>query len=109
MLKRVSWATNHGTCRANTVHCNAGAESVGCRIVKGELYGSSGNVTDIKAPGAAIVIMGSRIYKEFGWLWETVMRTYRIIATEVAYWAPNIESMEVNSETNPRKERIRGS
>ncbi|GKC76522.1 5-oxoprolinase-like protein, partial [Tanacetum coccineum] len=28
-------------------------------------------------------------------------RTYRIIATEFAYWAPNIESMEVNSESNP--------
>ncbi|GJR24722.1 RNA-directed DNA polymerase, eukaryota [Tanacetum coccineum] len=27
-------------------------------------------------------------------------RTYRIIATEFAYWAPNIESMEVNSESN---------
>ncbi|GJU16602.1 hypothetical protein Tco_1144568 [Tanacetum coccineum] len=28
-------------------------------------------------------------------------RTYRIIATEFAYWAPNIESIEVNSESNP--------
>ncbi|GJX39942.1 hypothetical protein Tco_0254932 [Tanacetum coccineum] len=28
-------------------------------------------------------------------------RTYRIIATEFAYWAPNIELMEVNSESNP--------
>ncbi|GJW21683.1 hypothetical protein Tco_0032305 [Tanacetum coccineum] len=28
-------------------------------------------------------------------------RTYCIIATEFAYWAPNIESMEVNSESNP--------
>ncbi|GKC79799.1 hypothetical protein Tco_1130573 [Tanacetum coccineum] len=28
-------------------------------------------------------------------------QTYRIIATEFAYWAPNIESMEVNSESNP--------
>ncbi|GKG47605.1 hypothetical protein Tco_0507090, partial [Tanacetum coccineum] len=28
-------------------------------------------------------------------------RTYRIIATEFAYWAPNIESMEVNSESDP--------
>lgn len=28
-------------------------------------------------------------------------RNYRIIATEFAYWAPNIESMEVNSESNP--------
>ncbi|GKA46123.1 hypothetical protein Tco_0738919 [Tanacetum coccineum] len=28
-------------------------------------------------------------------------RTYRIIATEFAYWASNIESMEVNSESNP--------
>ncbi|GKF78324.1 hypothetical protein Tco_0230794, partial [Tanacetum coccineum] len=28
-------------------------------------------------------------------------RTYRIIATEFAYWAPNIESMEVNFESNP--------
>nr|GEU63260.1 5-oxoprolinase-like protein [Tanacetum cinerariifolium] len=28
-------------------------------------------------------------------------RTYRIIAAEFAYWAPNIESMEVNSESNP--------
>ncbi|GJR59437.1 5-oxoprolinase-like protein [Tanacetum coccineum] len=27
-------------------------------------------------------------------------RTYRIIATEFAYWTPNIESMEVNSESN---------
>ncbi|GJV40733.1 hypothetical protein Tco_1419173 [Tanacetum coccineum] len=28
-------------------------------------------------------------------------QTYRIIATEFAYWAPNIESIEVNSESNP--------
>ncbi|GKG01900.1 hypothetical protein Tco_0306605, partial [Tanacetum coccineum] len=28
-------------------------------------------------------------------------RTYRIIATEFAYWAPNIESIEVNFESNP--------
>ncbi|GJY11178.1 hypothetical protein Tco_0379363 [Tanacetum coccineum] len=28
-------------------------------------------------------------------------RTYRIIATEFAYWAPKIESMEFNSESNP--------
>ncbi|GKG10409.1 hypothetical protein Tco_0341809, partial [Tanacetum coccineum] len=28
-------------------------------------------------------------------------RTYRIIATEFAYWAPNIKSIEVNSESNP--------
>ncbi|GJW27523.1 hypothetical protein Tco_0044398 [Tanacetum coccineum] len=33
-------------------------------------------------------------------------RTYRIIATEFAYWAPNIESMEVNSESNPWKGRM---
>ncbi|GKG04644.1 hypothetical protein Tco_0315031, partial [Tanacetum coccineum] len=58
--------------------------------------------------------MGSRGLEEVGWsvgkqrVYGYVSyrnRTYRIIATEFGYWAPNIESIEVNSESNPLKRK----
>ncbi|GJU50409.1 hypothetical protein Tco_1219964 [Tanacetum coccineum] len=59
----------------------------------------------IRTGGFCLGIMGSReslhrVIESFRVSYRN--RTYRIIATEFAYWAPNIESrMEVNSSHNP--------
>ncbi|GJV52951.1 hypothetical protein Tco_1448692 [Tanacetum coccineum] len=83
------------------------------------LYGSSGKRQDFKGDlvDLAIASCGSRgflrswtvvgggkqrLFTEYeSFIVSYRNRTYRIIATEFAYWAPNIESIEVNFESNP--------
>ncbi|GKC01785.1 RNA-directed DNA polymerase, eukaryota [Tanacetum coccineum] len=71
-------------------------------------------ILQMQPGGSAIALWAPAVYKEvLGSFVDSLHRviesfrvsyrnrTYRIIATEFAYWAPNIESMEVNSESNP--------
>ncbi|GKB78654.1 hypothetical protein Tco_0945549 [Tanacetum coccineum] len=54
--------------------------------------------------GLPLASWAPEVYKKLGGRWGSSVftdMTYRIIATEFAYWAPNIESIEVNSESNP--------
>ncbi|GKB55197.1 hypothetical protein Tco_0905950 [Tanacetum coccineum] len=106
--------------------CNAGAESVGvsdCNKIissfRASKHMSSEGFDDVglRYVGGRWVWLEIRLYGQVRKERQDYKRqslhrviesikvsyesTYRIIATEFAYWAPNIESMEVNSESNP--------
>ncbi|GJW20135.1 hypothetical protein Tco_0030757 [Tanacetum coccineum] len=54
--------------------------------------------------GLPLASWALEVYKKLGgrsFIVSYRNQNYRIIATEFAYWAPNIESIEVNSESNP--------
>ncbi|GJX96993.1 hypothetical protein Tco_0352791 [Tanacetum coccineum] len=123
MLKRPG-ATNQWTCRKG---CLSGRR---CIDLDGMERSILAKVKDLSVISELLKHMSSEGFDDVGlryvggrWVWlefdsmdqvESVKTskalkeiflefkdTYRIIATEFAYWAPKIESMEVNSESNP--------